>query len=171
MRMLSGVVERCQQKTQLERIKPLGFDIPHLSHVDLSQAKTFKEIFLEDSYFFYKIEKRNINTHELLLYECGIANFDGDICRILPTSFGLSHPKVAHKMINFETELNEYLTIYSIVPESYIEALCLPNSVLVTGDTIQIITLPEYSILGRKDKNIEAITFEELFNEYTRRND
>lgn len=140
-------------------------DLPHVSicpscpstfdkfaHIDFSNRSEFD--YNEDNFFFYIAEKHSKN--DLLYREKGLAKQKNDrIERIYPLS--------SSKLYNFTTKGDELAILYTYVPVNYAELLVLPNSLITSNDdSIQITSMPEYSLLGRLGESIEALEINEL---------
>lgn len=170
--MKVGIVERANQSPHNKRIlELLGSecirDFEKFKYTRYEDPLTFKEAFGPDSKIYYCLEKHS-NT-ALVHYETGFGYIEaGHFHRESPlyrgTDSGSPRPiRKGERLTNFKCEPDECLLIRAAYPETYVQALAFPHSVLSSSEhSPQITVLPEYSFLGRLGDNIEALTYDEL---------
>jgi len=132
---------------------------------------SFKNLFGFDCNFFYKVDL--ITNNKVTKSEYGIGHLisSGDsviLKRELPM-YLYSNDRVVpchNGPHHFITEGNDYLTIYSTTPSSYIELLANSNCVIASSEPFSPSPIPveNNSLLGRLDDNVQSIPFSSLFS-------
>lgn len=151
-----SILEICPKcPSKFEKFAPIDFT--KSPHFDTNQNS-------DDNFFFYIAEKHS--KEDLLFVEKGIAIQKGDkIHRIQPLFNGknLNNVSPTNRLYDFTASDDEISILYTYTPSNYVELLVFPHSLITSNDnSVQVTTMPEYSVLGRLDDNIEALDSQEM---------
>lgn len=135
----------------------------------IDQSQTFANIFGLDTNFFYVIEQ--VKDNKVVNYERGIGSVyqqDNDfflkrkISFVIGNNAGESYNNPTNTPLFLRCENN--VMIYSSVPPTYFECMSVPHAVLTSHDVClpQPVVLPENSILGRLNGNIQSVSFDDV---------
>jgi hypothetical protein len=172
MQVKPGVVEAAVQ-IQKNKLKLLGTApvrlIPKFKDIAIADCE-FREAYGEDTKIFYALQKHN--EKEVLLYERGIGKLEKDgedyiLVREKVIAFGKSPLEcsrhIAKNLPDLSTTSNEFIIVTSYLPTSYLEALIYPNCIISSSENgLNIVNVPANSLVGRSEKQIEALTEKEL---------
>ena len=137
----------------------------------LCDDNTFFDIF-GDNDFFYMVEQFS-PSHSLMRYEKGVGyvTIEGDnfiLNRKIPfcTGKNYSEKNPCHNgPVDFTLYEGEYLIAYSTMPESSMELLSEPHSMVTCSAPYlpQVITVKENSFVGREDSDISSVSVSSTF--------
>lgn len=167
-----GILEKGIQEANSTRIQLLGpqalLTEPKFSTLNLADAKTIADNHTENSFLFYIVEKHTENA--IVGVEKGIGKIEkeGDkwfINRLVPISQGktASALTVGVQIADFESSRDTFLTIGTSAPSNINELLFLPHSVVSSNSKgVQTTPVPENSLVGRTEGDIQALDSTEL---------
>ncbi len=167
-----GIVEKGIQEANSTRIKLLGpqslLSEVKYSNLNLKDAQDIASKHDVGSLLFYTLERHTENL--VVGVEKGIGRLEkeGDSYYInrLVAIFRGKRPdslKLATKIADFETARDTYLVIGTSAPSTIQEMLFLPHCIVSSNERgIQTTPIPENSLVGRLEGDIEALNYTEL---------
>lgn len=162
-----GIVEKGIQEANSTRIKLLGPEAllseAFYRDLNLIEAQNIASNHVLDSYLFYILEKHT--PAAIVSVEKGIGKLEKEgenyyINRLVPISQGKRPDvlKLGLKIADFEATRDTYLVIGTTAPSNINELLFLPHSMVSSNDKgVQTTPVPENSLVGRLDGDIEAL--------------
>jgi hypothetical protein len=153
------------RRFKLESIESIK-NFPPFANLQLNIETTFADAFGEDSVIFYEVHKYNLE--KIVYVERGLGRLEGNyfvrdkvVSRGIDTAHFIPSENPTPKDIPQSSD--ELIVLLTYYPENYQGALLVPNSVITSSSNlVQLTTLPNNSLLGRLDGDIEAVTFHEL---------
>jgi hypothetical protein len=155
----------------IENFEPIvnSYDLKLLGSPNLysNENNSFASVFGNDVKFFYKAVV--VKNNAIVKYEVGLGYLENNILkRFNPLYHGLLEGPLpsSNGPQYFFADKDESLVVTSHVPTNFNELLCDPNCVItsVAPHISHPVHIPNHSLLGRLDDNVQSIPFSELFS-------